>query len=85
MPGALFWLMLPLHVFLNLIAIVGFILFGQGRIIYRAKKDALSAFPLMWQKRRDIQNNRRVSVAAIWKALDKRLFPGVPQVRRVKF
>jgi len=58
---------------------------GQGRIILRAKWDAIKGIPLMWQKRRDIQKNRRASAGEIWKALDKRFLPGIRQIRQVWF
>ncbi|MCX5848702.1 MAG: glycosyltransferase family 2 protein [Deltaproteobacteria bacterium] len=82
MPGALFWLMLPLHIVLNLITIVWFFLCGQGLVIIRAKWDAICGIPLFWKKRRDIQKNRTVSDGEIWKALDKRFLTGLKQTRK---
>jgi GT2 family glycosyltransferase len=75
MPGALFWLMLPLHVVLNLVSIIWFALRGQGAIIIRAKRDALSGVPRMWRKRKQIQKARVASIWGIWRVLDKRLLP----------
>ncbi len=80
MPGLLFWLSLPLHVALNLVSIVWFALRGQGRVILRAKWDALLGLPRMWRKRQQIQAARVASVGAIWRVLDKRLLP----IRRSK-
>lgn len=74
MPGILFWLLLPLHVMLNLVSIVWFALRGQGSVILRAKRDAIKGLPKMWRKRRAIQNNRMVSVGEIWRILDKCAF-----------
>jgi GT2 family glycosyltransferase len=74
MPGILFWLFLPFHILLNLITVVYFSLRGQGKIIIRAKFDALRSAPKMWKKRKDIQQNRKASIREIWRALDKRLF-----------
>ncbi|EKD97953.1 MAG: hypothetical protein ACD_23C00660G0003, partial [uncultured bacterium] len=71
MPGILFWLLLPLHVLLNLVSIVWFVLLGRGRVILRAKHDALLGLPKMWRKRRYIQKCRVVSIAQIWRQLDK--------------
>jgi GT2 family glycosyltransferase len=74
MPGILFWLLLPAHVLLNLVSILLFVLRGKGRVILRAKRDALRGLPKMWRKRQEIQKHRAVSVGAIWQLLDKRLF-----------
>lgn len=81
MPGALFWLLLPLHIVLNLVTIVWFSLQGQGSVILKAKFDALCGIPRMWKKRRDIQKNRSSSVSEILKVLDKRFFPKLSQLK----
>lgn len=75
MPGMLFWLLLPLHVALNLVSILWFALRGQGMVILRAKRDALLGLPKMWRKRQLIQKARLASVRDIWRVLDKRLLP----------
>ena len=72
MPGLLFWLLLPLHVMLNLVSMVWFALRGQSGVILRAKRDALRGLPSMWRKRQDIQKGRIASVGEIWRVLDKR-------------
>jgi GT2 family glycosyltransferase len=83
MPGALFWLLLPLHVALNLASILLFSMRGQGRVILKAKKDAFWGIPRMWRKRCAIQADRVASIGRVWKALDKRIFiPVQPHVRR---
>jgi GT2 family glycosyltransferase len=71
MPAALFWLMMPLHVVMNLITIVSLSLLGKGGVILRAKRDAVKGVPLMWRKRRVIQMERTASTADIWRVLDK--------------
>lgn len=73
MPGTLFWLLLPLHVMMNLASIIWFCLHGKGTVILRAKRDALFNLPRMWRKRQHIQKTRVASVLEIWKQLDKRL------------
>jgi GT2 family glycosyltransferase len=81
MPGALFWLLLPLHVALNLASILLFSMRGQGGVILKAKRDAFLGIPRMWRKRRGIQANRVASIGVIWKALDKRIsIPVQPHV-----
>ncbi len=73
MPGVLFYLLLPLHIMLNLFTIIWFSAKGQGRVILRAKWDALKGVPKMWRKRKYIQKNRVASIGEIWKQLDKRM------------
>ncbi|WP_202634487.1 hypothetical protein [Rugosibacter aromaticivorans] len=73
MPGILFWLLLPLHVLLNVVTVIHFSLRGQGKLILRAKRDAIKGLPNMWRKRREIQAKRKARVADIWRVLDKRL------------
>ncbi|NPU85304.1 MAG: glycosyltransferase family 2 protein [Syntrophaceae bacterium] len=73
MPGALFWLLLPLHIVLNLASIAVFTMGGQGKVILKAKWDALLGVPRMWRKRKSIQAERIASSSAIWRILDKRV------------
>lgn len=75
MPGALFWLLLPLHLLMNLATVGVFIARGQGGVILRAKRDAIKGLPQMWAKRQQIQARRVVTVREIWRVLDKRLIP----------
>ncbi|NJA04835.1 glycosyltransferase family 2 protein [Methylomonas sp. UP202] len=75
MPGLLFWLLLPVHLALNLISVVYFSIVGQGGVILRAKYDALKGVSKMWQKRQIIQSRRIASLADIWRVLDKRILP----------
>lgn len=71
MPGILFWLLLPLHLMLDLVSVVWFVLRGRGGVILRAKRDALLGVPKMWRKRQHIQKTRVVSIAEVWRQLDK--------------
>jgi GT2 family glycosyltransferase len=73
MPGVLFWLLLPIHLLLNLASVAYFLMKGQGKIIVAAKWDAIKGIPKMWRKRLNIQSARKVSVMNIWQLLDKRL------------
>ncbi|MBX9849334.1 MAG: glycosyltransferase family 2 protein [Hyphomonadaceae bacterium] len=75
MPGVLFWLLLPLHVALNLVSVIWFALRGQGAVILRAKRDALLGLPKMWRKRQQLQKTRVASIRDVWRMLDKRLLP----------
>lgn len=73
MPGVLFWLLLPLHVLLNMASVIWFAMRGRGGVILRAKRDALLGLPKMWRKRQCIQKARVTSVGEIWRALEKRI------------
>jgi len=75
MPSALFWIFLPLHILLNLFAPLAFMARGQAGLVLRAKRDALAAWPAVWRKRRAVQARRMATVASIWAAMDKRLWP----------
>lgn len=72
MPGSLFWLLLPLHLLLNLVSVLWFALRGRGSVILRAKFDAIKGLPRVWHQRQQTQRQRRASVADIWRALSKR-------------
>lgn len=71
MPSWLFWLLLPSHLLLNLLAPLAFVRRGQWRVVVRAKADALRQWPAVWRKRRRVQAQRRVDVASVWRVLDK--------------
>jgi GT2 family glycosyltransferase len=75
MPGILFWLLLPMHVLLNLVSLIWFTMRGQGGVIWISKRDAVLGLPKMWRKRQIIQINRVVSISEIWRQLDKRMIP----------
>lgn len=84
MPGVLFWLLLPVHILLNMVTLVYFTLRGQGRVIMRAKWDAVKGVPAAWRKRRAIQKFRKASIRDIWRVLDKRLIPS-RRIQRFRF
>lgn len=73
MPGILFWLLMPLHLMLNLISILWFTLQGRGGVIWQAKRDALLGLKKMLRKREHIQKTRIVSIFEILRHMDKRL------------
>lgn len=73
MPGVLFWIMLPGHLLLNLIAVLYFCLRGQGKVIMRAKLGAIKGLGGAWRKRKSIQALRVASIYEIWRVIDKRL------------
>ena len=75
MPAASFWLLLPLHLAMNLAAIAFFVKKGQGGVILRAQRDALRGLPRMWKKRQYTQQIRRAPIREIWRLLNKTALP----------
>jgi GT2 family glycosyltransferase len=73
MPGILFWAFLPLHLAMNLAALLVFTLRGQGAVMFRAKRDAVLGLPKMWAKRRQVQSHRVVSWRAVLRVMEKGL------------
>jgi GT2 family glycosyltransferase len=71
MPGVLFWAFLPLHLVMNLAALLVFTLRGQGGVMFRAKRDAVLGLPKMWAKRRQVQSHRVVSWRAVLRVMEK--------------
>lgn len=79
-PGALLWRYLPQHLLLNLASLVYYPWRGQGRAVWRAKRDALAGLGAVWQQRRIVQQGRRVDVRTLAAAL--RHGVTAPYVRR---
>ena len=73
MPGPLFWLYLPLHILMNFLFIVSFLLKKRGTSILRAKIDALYCLPAIIRKRRQIQSSRKVAIRGIWQVMNREL------------
>ena len=73
MPGLLFWTFLPLHLAMNVLTLMIFTLRGQGKLIFRAKRDAVLGLPKMWSKRRQIQKKRVASWRDILRIMKIRL------------
>ncbi len=69
MPGAYLWRYLPEHLLLNLVTIVLFALRGQGRVILRAKRDALAGLPRAIARRRLERSLRTVPARALVDAM----------------
>ena len=78
MPEPLFWFYLPQHFLLNVFTIIWYAVRGRGRVILKAKWDAIKDLPRMWRKRREIQARRVASAWEILRVMEK----GWPRVRR---
>lgn len=63
MPNPLLWKYLPAHLTMNIASLVLFSLKGEGRLLWRAKWDALKGLPGVLQQRRYLQRTRKVATS----------------------
>jgi GT2 family glycosyltransferase len=70
MPGILFWLLLPLHLVMNLVSIAVCAVRGQLGVILRAKRDALAGLPAALRQRREIQAARKAGIGSLLAVMD---------------
>lgn len=75
MPGWSFWAVLPLHIAMNIGVLLFYAFHGQGKIIFKAKCDALKGIPSMWKKRKLIQAQRRIAPLDVIRLMTKTLWP----------
>lgn len=70
MPGPLLWLLLPIHMIANLFQVILYGIRGQGKIAFRAKRDAFKGLSAILEKRTEVQKTRSASIISIVKVLD---------------
>ena len=70
MPSFLFWLLLPLQILMNVLYIFAAIFMKKGRLLIKAKVDAIKGLPAIIRKRKEVQQSRKVSVWKIARLLD---------------
>ncbi len=73
MPAPLLWLYLPQHLLLNVAALLFYPWRGQGRAVWRAKRDAIRGLTAALAQRRAVQATR----TAGWRALRQAMVRGV--------
>lgn len=61
MPASLILRYLPAHIIANLAYLLYYTIRGRGRVLWRAKWDALRGLPWVFKKRKEIQKNRKVT------------------------
>jgi GT2 family glycosyltransferase len=61
MPSPMLWVYLPAHVIANFIYLIYYALQGRGKVLWKAKWDAIVGLTKTLKKRQIIQKNRRVS------------------------
>ncbi len=69
-PGVWVWLLAPLHLLTNLLLILLGISRKQGRVMLKAKLDAVRGLPIIWHKRRKVQQRRMVSIQKLLGKMD---------------
>jgi GT2 family glycosyltransferase len=69
MPGPLFWMYLPQHVALNVAALIYYPRRRQGKVVLKAKLDALRGLRSVLKRRRIVQRQRRVDPWALRRAM----------------
>ncbi|MBU1191309.1 MAG: glycosyltransferase [Gammaproteobacteria bacterium] len=84
MPGYAFWLYLPLHIAMNIAAIILFTYEGRWQVILRAKWDAVKGIKSIWCKRRAVQAKRIIPISEITRFMDKRILPVRRHGKRLK-
>lgn len=67
MPARLFWFHILEHFMANMIYLLYYTLRGRGKVLLRAKWDAILGVPMAMKKRRTIQMSRRISENALEK------------------
>lgn len=70
MPGFLFYLLLPVHIFFNLLYLLASLFMFSGKELRQGKMDALKKLPQMLAKRKIIQSRRKISLFQFAKLLD---------------
>ncbi|SRR6266498_2196939 len=69
MPPIMFWLYLPEHLIANFIYLLYYTLCGRGKVLWKAKWDAILGLPIAIKKRRAIQRKRKVSNTTLAKSM----------------
>jgi len=70
MPGFLFYLLLPAHIFCNLLYLLAGLFMPTGKALMRGKRDALRSLPAMLKKRKAIQSQRKITLLQFARLLD---------------
>ena len=71
MPSSLFWWYLPQHIVLNLAALAFYPWRGQGKVVLKAKLDAIRGLGPVLKQRRVVQRARAVSPRLLKQALSR--------------
>jgi GT2 family glycosyltransferase len=82
-PGIWLWLLAPAHILANLLIVLVYISRNQGRVVLRAKGDALRGLGIVIKKRRLVQSTRSATAWKVIKTMDWNPFsPFTKLIRR---
>lgn len=70
MPGFLFYLLLPAHIFFNLLYVLASFFLPSGKALLRGKREALKGLKTICKKRHAIQSQRKISPFQFARLLD---------------
>ncbi len=75
MPWPLFWIYLPQHILMNVVAVLLLSLRGQGQVVFRAKYDAVKGFFPVLRHRKNVQETRKITSLELWRVMAKGIRP----------
>lgn len=84
MPGALFYLLLPAHIIINLLYLLAALFMPNGKTLLRGKKDALLGLPTVIKKRKRLQSQRKISLLQFVRLLDWNPFSPLTKIHIAK-
>ena len=65
MPSSLFWRYLPAHIFVNVVYVVYYTMLGRGKVLWKAKRDAIRGLSRARAKRLNAENSQKVEPARL--------------------
>lgn len=70
MPLAALLLFLPIHIMMNIFFLVSFLSKGRGRVIWNAKRDALSGLPKVLRRRNETQKHLHITTLKLIQSME---------------
>jgi GT2 family glycosyltransferase len=80
MPGILLWLLLPIHIFTNLLMIIFSCFRNQEKVSVKSKIDAIVNLPIYLRKRKNVQQSKNVSIIRILCSMDWNLISPIKKI-----
>jgi hypothetical protein len=70
MPTSLFWRYLPAHIFVNLVYVIYYTLLGRGKVLWKAKRDAIQGLSKARAKRLNEGDSKKVEPYSLRKLME---------------